>query len=97
VPRAVLDWISSVSSKPRTATGIDMRAVKRRIHWGRELFELREMPFDRFNFRTQSDGVARWGVEAVEIAQSFLHPEVEAIEGHLAEFETVRGPSESAA
>jgi hypothetical protein len=31
-----------------------MRAVKQRIHWGRERFELREMPFDRFNFRTQA-------------------------------------------
>jgi phage terminase large subunit-like protein len=49
---------------------IDLRAVKQRIHWGRERFELREMPFDRFNFRTQAMELLDEGIEAVEITQS---------------------------
>ncbi len=33
---------------------IDLRSVMDRIRWGREMFELREVPFDRFNFRTEA-------------------------------------------
>jgi phage terminase large subunit-like protein len=66
-------WIRQGFIETTAGNGIDMRAVKRRIHWGRELFELREMPFDRFNFRTQAMELFDEGVQAVEITQSFLH------------------------
>jgi phage terminase large subunit-like protein len=66
-------WTRQGFIEATAGNGIDMRAVKRRIHWGRELFELREMPFDRFNFRTQAMELLDEGVQAVEITQSFLH------------------------
>lgn len=66
-------WIRQRFIETTPGNGIDMRAVKQRIHWGRELFELREMPFDRFNFRTQAMELLDEGVQAVEITQSFLH------------------------
>ena len=66
-------WIQRGFVEPTAGNGIDMRAVKRRIHWRREMFELREMPFDRFNFRTQAMELLDEGVQAVEITQSFLH------------------------
>ena len=66
-------WIRQGFIESTPGNGIDMRAVKQRIHWGRNLFELREMPFDRFNFRTQAMELLDEGVEAVEITQSFLH------------------------
>ena len=66
-------WIRQGFIEATAGNGIDMRAVKQRIHWGRELFELREMPFDRFNFRTQAMELLDEGIEAVEITQSFLH------------------------
>src|ERR1035438_2572480 len=37
-------WIRQGFIEATAGNGIDMRAVKQRIHWGRELFELREMP-----------------------------------------------------
>ena len=64
-------WIRQGFIETTAGNGIDMRAVKQRIHRGRELFELREMPFDRFNFRTQAMELLDEGVQAVEITQSF--------------------------
>ena len=66
-------WIRQGFIEATPGNGINMRAVKERIHSGRELFELREMPFDRFNFRTQAMELLDEGVQAVEITQSFLH------------------------
>ncbi len=70
-------WIQQGFIEATPGNAIDLRSVKRRIHWGREVFELREMPFDRFNFRTQAMELTDEGVQAVEIQQTFLqlsHP-----------------------
>jgi phage terminase large subunit-like protein len=67
------DWIRRGFIEATPGNAIDLRAVKRRIHWGREVFDLREMPFDRYNFRTQAMELQDEGVPAVEIQQSFLH------------------------
>lgn len=40
---------------------------------GQERFDLREMPFDRYNFRSEALNLADEGVVAVEIQQTFLH------------------------
>ena len=37
------------------------------------MFELREVPFDRFNFRTEAMNLIDEGIEAVEVAQGFSH------------------------
>jgi phage terminase large subunit-like protein len=67
------DWIRRGFIEATPGNAIDLRAVKRRIHWGREVFDLREMPFDRYNFRTQAMELQDEGVPVVEIQQSFLH------------------------
>jgi phage terminase large subunit-like protein len=67
------DWIRRGFIEATPGNAIDLRAVKQRIHWGREMFELREMPFDRYNFRTQAMELQEEGMQAVEIQQSFLH------------------------
>jgi phage terminase large subunit-like protein len=67
------DWIRRGFIEATPGNAIDLRAVKRRIHWGREMFELREMPFDRFNFSTQAMELLDEGVPAVEVPQSYLH------------------------
>ena len=67
------DWIRRGFVEATPGNAIDLRAVKRRIHWGRETFELRELAFDRFNFATQAMELQDEGVPTVEIPQSFLH------------------------
>lgn len=66
-------WIDQgfISATPGNA--IDLRAVLERIRWGRQMFELREVPFDRFNFRTEAMNLIDDGIEAVEVQQGFAH------------------------
>jgi phage terminase large subunit-like protein len=52
---------------------IDQRAVIERIRWGREMFDLQEVPYDRLNFRTEAMNLVDDGINAVEVTQSFLH------------------------
>jgi phage terminase large subunit-like protein len=66
-------WIEQGLIQATPGNAIDQRAVMERIRWGRETFELREMPFDRYNFRSEAMNLADEGIQAVEITQSFLH------------------------
>jgi len=66
-------WIRQGFIAATAGNSIDQRAVMERIRWGQEKFELREMPFDRFNFRSEAMNLADEGIVAVEIQQSFLH------------------------
>jgi phage terminase large subunit-like protein len=52
---------------------IDQRAVMDRLRWGRQAFDLEEIPFDRFNFRSEAMILSSEGFPTVEIQQTFLH------------------------
>jgi phage terminase large subunit-like protein len=67
------DWIRRGFIEATPGNAVDLRAVKKRIHWGREVFTLRELPYDRFNFRTEAMQLQEEGVPMVEIQQTFLH------------------------
>jgi phage terminase large subunit-like protein len=67
------DWIRRGFIEATPGNAIDMRAVKRRLHWGREMFELLEADYDRVNFRTQAMELIDEGIETVGINQTFLH------------------------
>jgi phage terminase large subunit-like protein len=70
-------WIERGFIETTPGNGIDMRAVKDRIKWGREMFELIEVDFDRVNFRTQAMELLDDGIETIEVTQTFLllsHP-----------------------
>jgi phage terminase large subunit-like protein len=56
---------------------VDQRAVLDRIRWARQMFDLREVPYDRFNFRSEALNLVDEGIQAVEVNQTFLflsHP-----------------------
>lgn len=70
-------WIDTGFIETTAGNGIDMRAVKDRIKWGREMFELIEVDFDRVNFRTQAMELLDDGIDTIEVTQTFLllsHP-----------------------
>src|SRR5205814_2221668 len=46
-------WIEQKFITATPGNAIDLRAVLDRIRWGREIFDLREVPYDRLNFRTE--------------------------------------------
>jgi len=67
------NWIQRGFIEATPGNAIDLRAVKRRLHWGRELFDLQEVDYDRFNFRSEAMQLVDEGLQAIEIQQSFLH------------------------
>jgi phage terminase large subunit-like protein len=66
------DWIDRGFLEATPGNAIDLRAVKDRVRWAKEMFELREMAFDRCNFRSEAMELLDEGVEAVEVAQNFM-------------------------
>lgn len=67
------EWIKQGFIQATPGNGIDLRKVKERIHWGRQMFDLREVDFDRCNFRTEAMQLLDEGVTTIEIIQTFLH------------------------
>jgi phage terminase large subunit-like protein len=52
---------------------IDMRSVKERIYWMRDRFNLREVPYDRTNFRTEAMNLRDEDhIQTEEVTQGFL-------------------------
>jgi phage terminase large subunit-like protein len=66
------DWIARGFLEATPGNGIDLRAVKERIRWGRQMFELRDLAFDRCNFRTEAMELLDEGINAVEVQQNFM-------------------------
>jgi phage terminase large subunit-like protein len=52
---------------------IDQRAVINRILWGKEMFDLQEVPYDRTNFRSEALTLSeQHGLVVPEIPQNFM-------------------------
>ena len=66
-------WIKQGFIEATPGNSIDLRAVLERIRWGREMFDLQEVPYDRLNFRTEALNLIDDGINATEVQQSFLH------------------------
>jgi phage terminase large subunit-like protein len=66
------DWIERGFVTATPGNAIDLRAVTDRIRWGREMFDVREMAFDRCNFRSEAMELMDEGIEAVEVPQNFM-------------------------
>jgi len=66
------DWVRRGFVTATSGNAIDLRVVKDRIRWGREMFELRELAFDRCNFRTEAMELIDEGIDAVEVQQNFM-------------------------
>jgi phage terminase large subunit-like protein len=52
------DWIRRGFIEATPGNAIDLRAIKERLRWGKEMFELREVAYDR-EFPSRSDGTER--------------------------------------
>ena len=66
-------WVEQGFITATPGNVIDQRAVVERIRWGRQMFGLQEVPYDRFNFRSEAMNLIDEGIQAVEIQQSFSH------------------------
>jgi phage terminase large subunit-like protein len=55
-----------------SGNAIDLRVVKDRIRWGREMFDLQNLAYDRCNFRTEAMELNDEGINAIEVQQNFM-------------------------
>jgi phage terminase large subunit-like protein len=66
------DWVERGFVTATSGNAIDLRVVKDRIRWGREMFELQDLAFDRCNFRTEAMELQDEGINAIEVQQNFM-------------------------
>lgn len=66
------DWIDRGFVEATPGNAIDLRAVKARIRWGREFFDMQELAYDRANFRTEAMELLDEGIPAMEVPQNFM-------------------------
>lgn len=65
-------WVKQGFITATPGTSIDLRPVLDRIRWGREMFDLQEVPYDRLNFRTEALNLVDDGIKAMEVQQGFM-------------------------
>lgn len=66
------DWIDRGFVEATPGNAIDLRAVKDRIRWARQMFDMREMAYDRCNFRSEAMELVDEGIEAIEVPQNYM-------------------------
>jgi phage terminase large subunit-like protein len=65
-------WIEQKFITATPGKVIDQREVMDRIRWGRQMFDLQEMPYDRCNFRMEALNLVDEGIVAPEVSQTFM-------------------------
>lgn len=65
-------WINQGFVTATAGNAIDLRSVKDRIRWGAQMFDVRELAYDRQNFRTEAMELNDEGIPAFEVPQNFL-------------------------
>ena len=66
------NWIDRGFVEATPGNAIDLRAVKERIRWGREFFDLQELAYDRCNFRAEAMELVDEGIPTMEVPQNFM-------------------------
>jgi phage terminase large subunit-like protein len=65
-------WVRQKFVETTPGEIIDQRAVMDHIRWGRQMFDLQEVPYDRCNFRSEAMNLVDDGIQAVEVNQTFM-------------------------
>jgi len=66
-------WVERKFLCATPGSAVDQRAVMDKIRWGRQMFDLRAMPYDRCNFRSEALNLADEGIPAIEVPQNFMN------------------------
>lgn len=68
----IASWVEQGFIEATPGNAIDLRAVKRRIRWGAEMFGELRLAYDRANFRTEAMELLDEGLDVKEIPQNFM-------------------------
>jgi phage terminase large subunit-like protein len=66
------DWVEKGFVIATPGNAIDLREVKDKIRWGKGMFDLQDLAFDRCNFRTEAMELNDEGINAIEVQQNFM-------------------------
>lgn len=70
----IRDWIERGFVAQTPGNAYDLRVVRDRILWGRQMFDIREMAYDRANFQSTALTISEEdGILSVEVPQTFMH------------------------
>jgi phage terminase large subunit-like protein len=64
-------WVAKGFIKAAPGNANDYRDLKAQAHWCREMFDVREVAYDRWNFRPTALELQDEGFECVEVGQNF--------------------------
>lgn len=67
------NWAERSFLTATPGNGIDLRSIVEKIHWADQMFELRDVGYDRCNFRVEGMKLFDEGINTHEIPQSFMH------------------------
>lgn len=68
------DWIRRGFLNATPGSAINLTAVMERLRWGRQMFDLREVDYDKHNFQTQAIELEQQeGFTVSEVPQTFLY------------------------
>lgn len=64
-------WVERKFLHVTAGNAVDQRKIIERIRWGKQMFDLRQVPYDRCNFRSEALNLVDDGIEAIEVNQGF--------------------------
>ncbi len=65
------EWVRRGFIDATAGNSIDLRAIMERLRWARKTFELREVDYDPYTFRTTANDLSEEGFQCVEISQNY--------------------------
>lgn len=70
----IRSWIERGFVQQTPGNAYELRVVRERINWGRQMFDIREVAYDRANFReTALEMNDQDGLQMIEVPQNFMH------------------------
>lgn len=65
------EWVRKGFIQATPGNQVDLSAVVERLNWGREMFDLRHVCFDPWNFRQTASTLSDGGFEVMEVRQGY--------------------------
>jgi len=69
----IQSWVERGFVEQTPGNAYDLRVVRERIQWGRQMFDIQELAYDRANFRSTAMEINdEDGITAIEVPQNFM-------------------------
>lgn len=66
-------WVHAKFIEATPGSSVDQDYLRRRLRWASEMFEVREILYDPWNFRESANILAKEGLEMIEVGQKYAN------------------------